>query len=283
MIRLQRRNTVLTNLTLKQKEQDTNQSQPSTIKIPIDVAILTFNSERKLRECIDSVYRNIPVNNLIIIDGFSTDNTEAIIGEYQKKYGNVVFVQEKGTRGSARQTAIELVKTDWFVFVDSDVILSNNWFSKAEKLVNNDVGGIWGIEIWSVLKGNKILSLFERITLKIFEKRGGTHDLLVRTKTVKDINIPFELHTYEDGYIKDWIEAKGYKVHGVYEPCCIHYRPENVWTMQKHIEFVVSDLKYAVHRPILLLSYGFYSAIVGFQIFAGKNGNKPKNSSTANK
>jgi len=273
----------LTNLQLKQKETDTNPSQPSTIKIPIDVAILTFNSERKLRECIDSVYRNIPVNNLIIIDGFSTDNTEAIIGEYQKKYGNVVFVQEKGTRGSARQTAIELVKTDWFVFVDSDVILSNNWFSKAEKLVNNDVGGIWGIEIWSVLKGNKILSLFERITLKIFEKRGGTHDLLVRTKTVKDINIPFELHTYEDGYIKDWIEAKGYKVHGVYEPCCIHYRPENVWTMQKHIEFVVSDLKYAVHRPILLLSYGFYSAIVGFQIFAGKNGNKPKNSSTANK
>jgi len=283
MIRLQRRNAVLTNLQLQQKETDTNQSQPSTIKIPIDVAILTFNSERKLRECIDSVYRNIPVNNLIIIDGFSTDNTEAIIGEYQKKYGNVVFVQEKGTRGSARQTAIELVKTDWFVFVDSDVILSNNWFSKAEKLVNNDVGGIWGIEIWSVLKGNKILSLFERITLKIFEKRGGTHDLLVRTKTVKDINIPFELHTYEDGYIKDWIEAKGYKVHGVYEPCCIHYRPENVWTMQKHIEFVVSDLKYAVHRPILLLSYGFYSAIVGFQIFAGKNGNKPKNSSTANK
>ena len=273
----------MTDLQLQKKETDTKQSQPSTIKTPVDVAILTFNSERKLRECIDSVYRNIPVNDLIVIDGFSTDNTEAIIGEYQKKYGNVVFVQEKGTRGSARQKAIELVKTDWFVFVDSDVILSNNWFSKAEKLVNNDVGGIWGIEIWSVLKGNKILSLFERITLKIFEKRGGTHDLLVRTKTVKDINIPFELHTYEDGYIKDWIEAKGYKVHGVYEPCCIHYRPENVWTMQKHIEFVVSDLKYAVHRPILLLSYGFYSAIVGFQIFAGKNGNKPKSASMANK
>ena len=273
----------MTDLQLQKKETDTKQTQPSTIKKPVDVAILTFNSERKLKECLDSVYRNIPVSNLIVVDGFSTDNTEAIIGEYQKKYSNVVFVQEKGTRGSARQTAIGLVKTDWFVFVDSDVILSNNWFSKAEKLVNKDVGGIWGIEIWSVLKDNKILSLFERITLKIFEKRGGTHDLLVRTKTVKDINIPFELHTYEDGYIKDWIESKGYKVLGVYEPSCIHYRPENVWTMQKHIEFVVSDLKYAVHRPILLLSYGFYSAIVGFLIFAGKNGNKPKSASTINK
>ncbi|MGE5575178.1 MAG: glycosyltransferase family A protein [Ignavibacteria bacterium] len=260
-------------------QQDTRPSKShSKIKAPIDVAILTMNSERKLKECIDSVYRNIPINKLIIVDGFSTDKTIAIIQEYKEKYGNVIFVQEKGTRGSARQTAIELVKTDWFVFVDSDVILSNNWFAKAERQVNDKVGGIWGIEIWSVLKDTKILSLFERVTLKIFEKRGGTHDLLVRTKTVEDINIPFELHTYEDGYIKDWIESKGYEVLGVYEPCCIHYRPENVWTLSKHIEFVVSDLKYAIHRPILLLSYGFYSAIVGFQIFAGKN-DKPNKKS----
>jgi glycosyltransferase involved in cell wall biosynthesis len=256
---------------------DNNQpkSAYSNIKSAVDVAILTMNSERKLEECLDSVYRNIPVNNLIVVDGFSTDKTVPIIKEYQKKYGNVVFIQEKGTRGSARQTAIGLVKSDWFVFVDSDVVLSNNWFAEAEKQVNDGVGAVWGIEIWSVLKDSKILSLFERVTLKIFEKRGGTHDLLVRRKTVEDINIPFELHTYEDGYIKDWIEKKGYRVLGVYQPCCIHYRPEHVWTLQKHIEFVVSDLKYAVHRPILLLSYGFYSAIVGFQIFAGKNG-KPK-------
>jgi hypothetical protein len=39
---------------------------------------------------------------------------------------------------------------------------------------------------------------------------------------------------------------------------------------------MVSDLKYAVHRPMLLLSYGFYSAIVSFQIFAGKNGKANK-------
>lgn len=237
----------------------------------IDVAILTMNSERLLRECINSVYKNLPVNNLIIIDGYSTDATADIVKEFQEKYGNVTFVQEKGTRGSARQKAIQMVKSDWFMFVDSDVILSKNWFAKAEKLVNDDVGAIWGIEIWSVLKGTKILKLFERVTLKIFEKRGGTHDLLVRRKTVEDIKIPYNLHTYEDGYIKDWIDKKGYKVLGVYEPYCIHFRPDTVWTFKKHIEFMVSDLKYAIHRPILLLSYGFYSAIVAYQIVSSKS------------
>ena len=163
-----------------------------------------------------------------------------------------------------------MVKSEWFMFVDSDVILSKNWFAEAEKLVKDDVGAVWGIEIWSVLKGSKLLTLFERVTLKIFEKRGGTHDTLIRRKTVEDIKIPFQLHTYEDGYIKDWIEKKGYKVLGVYEPYCVHFRPETVWTVNKHVEFMVSDLKYAVHRPILLLSYGFYSAIVGFQIVESK-------------
>jgi glycosyltransferase involved in cell wall biosynthesis len=232
----------------------------------IDVAILTMNSGRMLRECINSVYQNVPVNNLIIIDGHSTDTTADIVKDFQEKYGNVTFIQEKGTRGSARQKAIQLVKSDWFMFVDSDVILSKNWFAEAEKLVKDDVGAIWGIEIWSVLRGSKVLRMFERVTLKIFEKRGGTHDLLVRRKTVEDIKIPFKLHTYEDGYIKDWIDKKGYKVLGVYEPYCIHFRPEEVWTTQKHVEFMVSDLKYAVHRPKLLLSYGFYAAIVIYHI-----------------
>src|SRR5665647_1097048 len=237
---------------------------------PVDVAILTMNSARMLRDCLNSVYKNIPVNNLIVVDGFSTDNTAEIIKEYQKKYGNVIFVQEKGTRGTARQLAIQLIKTEWFVFVDSDVLLSNNWFAQAEKLVEEDVGAVWGIEIWSVLKDSKVLKLFERVTLKIFEKRGGTHDLLVRRKTVEDIKIPYQLHTYEDGYIKDWIENKGYKVLGVYEPYCIHFRSDSVWTTRKHIEFMVSDLKYAIHRPILLLSYGFYSLIVGYQIVSSR-------------
>lgn len=233
---------------------------------PIDVAILTMNSERMLKNCIDSVYKNVPVGNLIIVDGYSTDSTKEIIEKYRQKYGSVIFVQEKGTRGSARQTAIQLVQSEWFMFVDSDVTLSKNWFTQAKPLTKDDVGAIWGIEIWSVLKGKKILSMFERVTMKIFEKRGGTHDLLVRRKTVEDIKIPFELHTYEDAYIKSWIEKKGYKVLAQYEPYCVHFRPENVWTMEKHVGFAVSDIKYAIHRPMLLVSYCFYSLIVGYQI-----------------
>lgn len=233
----------------------------------VDVVMLTRNSERLLRESLASVYNNVPVNNLIIVDGYSSDRTVEIVKEFQEKYGNVILIQEKGTRGSARQRAIDTVKSSWFMFVDSDVVLSDGWFAKAEKLIKDDVGAIWGIEIWSVLRKEKIMKLFERVTLKIFELRGGTHDLLVRRRAVEGINIPFHLHTYEDSYIKSWICRNGYKVIAAYEPYCIHFRPDSVWTMKQNIGFMVSDLKFAVSHPGLMLSYAFYAGIVLYEMF----------------
>ncbi len=41
----------------------------------VDVVLLTKNSDYLLEKCITSIYENIPVNNLIVVDGFSTDRT----------------------------------------------------------------------------------------------------------------------------------------------------------------------------------------------------------------
>lgn len=231
----------------------------------VDVVVLTKNSEENLGKCLDSINKNVPINRLIMVDGYSTDKTLEIIRKFNEKYHNVILLSEKGTRGKARQKAIEAVKTEWFMFVDSDVILCKGWFKKAKKLIKDDVGAIWGIEVWSVLKNMAVLKLFERITMKIFRKRGGTHDLLVRHNAVKDIKIPSNLHVYEDAYIKSWILRRGYKVVPAYEPYCIHYRPTIVWTIKKNISLVANELKFAIRYPQLLLSYAFYTAIVIYQ------------------
>jgi glycosyltransferase involved in cell wall biosynthesis len=234
------------------------------LKEPIDVVILTKNSQRRLRRCIASVYKNVPVNTLIVIDGYSTDGTLKIIEEFQEKHGNVLLVQDRGTRGRARQVAIGIVKTDWFMFVDSDAVLSRNWFAKAKKSIRDDVGAIWGMEIWSILRKSKILQLFERVTVKIFEKRGGLHDLLVRRKAIIGIAVPSNLHTYQDAYIKSWICAQGYKVIAVYEPYCIHYRSNAVWTL-RHFSQMGDDLKFTTRHPSLLFPYLFHTIVEVYQ------------------
>ena len=235
---------------------------------PVDVVLLTKNSQRKLKECVESIYRNIPVANLIVVDGYSNDQTLAILEIFNQKHGNVNIIFDKGTRATARQKGIEAVRTDWFVFVDSDVVLCRDWFKKAQNYIALDVGAIWGIEVWSTLQNPKTLKLFLFTTRKIFEVRGGTHDTLIRTDLVRDIKIPVDLHVFEDAYIKEWIEHKGYRVIACYSPFCIHYRPALVWTFRGSLGLVVESVK--IGSPLLvsrlLLAYGFYTVYSFYQL-----------------
>ncbi|MDR2707466.1 MAG: glycosyltransferase family 2 protein [Nitrososphaerota archaeon] len=235
----------------------------------IDVVLLTKNSEQTLHKCLDSLYKNVPVHQLIIIDGYSTDNTLSIIETYNQKHCNIKIIFEHGTRASARQKGIKNVQTEWFMFLDSDVILCQDWFKKAAKNIEPHIGAIWGIEVWSTLKNPKTLKLFLIITHKIFEIRGGTHDTLIRSRLVKDIKIPGKLHVFEDTYIKDHISKKGYTILACYDPFCIHYRANSVWTLRGSLNLITESLQLGNLRLIskLLIAYGFYTAYSIYQIF----------------
>jgi glycosyltransferase involved in cell wall biosynthesis len=207
------------------------------------------------------------VNRLIVVDGYSTDSTLKIVRKFGDKHGNVLLVKDGGTRGSARMRGIAEVKTDWFLFVDSDVTLSDNWYEKAKSYVSDDVGAVWGTEVWAGLRTRRVLKLFLIVTRRIFEIRGGTHDLLVRYETVKDIDIPKNLHVFEDALIKEWIVEKGYRVIPTYDPFCIHYRPESVWTLKGSLDLVVTTLRYGSLKkmPRYFLAYAFYTVYVVYR------------------
>jgi glycosyltransferase involved in cell wall biosynthesis len=236
----------------------------------VDVVLLTKNSDRLLEECLESIYRNVPIGQLIAVDGYSEDRTIHILEQFNEKYHNVKIIFDRGTRATARQKGISHVEADWFMFVDSDVILCTGWFRKAQKYLNEEVGAIWGTEVWSTIKNKKTLKLFLFITRKIFEARGGTHDTLIRTECVQDIKIPENLHVFEDAYIKDWIANKGYRVIPCYIPFCVHYRPPSVWTLRGSLGLVVEAFRFGHGQLIgkLLAAYGFYTVYSVYQLVA---------------
>ncbi|MCW4006949.1 MAG: glycosyltransferase family 2 protein [Candidatus Bathyarchaeota archaeon] len=228
----------------------------------VDVVLLTLNSDRMLEPCVESIYRNVPVNQLIVVDGFSTDNTLSILKKFQRKHHNIKIVFDKGTRATSRQKGIENVSSEWFLFVDSDVVLCKDWYKKASRCMGSDVGAVWGIEVWSTIKKPSALKMFLWVTMKIFELRGGTHDTLIRTRAVRDIRIPAGLHVFEDAYIKDWITSKGYRVVACYDPYCVHYRPKTVWTFRGSLGLIADAVRCGSVKLLvkLVFAYGFYTA-----------------------
>jgi glycosyltransferase involved in cell wall biosynthesis len=96
----------------------------------VDVIIRTRNSAEMLRECLDSIFSEIPVRKVIIVDGGSTDDTIKIASQYRDVE---VYVKPELNLGQATQFAFNVAKADWVAVIDSDMILKKGWFEEMSK------------------------------------------------------------------------------------------------------------------------------------------------------
>jgi glycosyltransferase involved in cell wall biosynthesis len=229
----------------------------------IDVVVLTKNSEHLLDKCLASIYENVPVKNLIVVDGFSTDGTLKIVNKINEEHGNITVLNENGSRAKAREKGLRQVRTEWFMFVDSDVILSRDWFRQAEKNIKTDVGAIWGMNIDVIpnVKDKRFLKLQSLIARQCFNLRGGMHDTLIRREAVEEIKIPEQLHTYEDTYIMNWIKEKGYKAVIGDDIYCLHFKPPGNWNLKNGISQAIVEFRCGLvysHLYEYMLYYPFF-------------------------
>jgi glycosyltransferase involved in cell wall biosynthesis len=247
-------------------------------QMQIDVVLLTKNSEHLLLQCLASVYKNVPVKTLIVIDGFSTDRTLEILDKFNRKYGNVALFQMHGSRAGARTEGIRRVSTEWFMFVDSDVLLCRDWFKKAQKDISKGVGAIWGLNVDVIpkIKNKRILTLQSIVARKAFDLRGGMHDTLIFRKSVEDLRIPEHLHTYEDAYIVQHIESHDYKVVVGREISCLHYKPPSNWSLKNGLQQAKSEVqnclvyshlyRYMLYYPVFFLYWCLQLPLNGFKL-----------------
>jgi glycosyltransferase involved in cell wall biosynthesis len=217
----------------------------SRAPMQVDVVLLTKNSEHLLGKCLSSIYQNVPIKSLIVIDGFSTDRTLEILQKFNRKHGNVSAFQMNGSRAKARTEGIRRVRTDWFMFVDSDVLLCRDWFKKAQTDLTDGTGAVWGlnIDVLPNIKNRRILKLQSMIARQCFNLRGGMHDTLILRKAVEGIRVPEHLHTYEDTFIVQWVKTHGYKVTVGSNVYCLHYKPPNNWSLKNGFEQAIGEFK----------------------------------------
>jgi glycosyltransferase involved in cell wall biosynthesis len=172
---------------------------------PIDVVVPTKNSARTLKQCLGALYREIPICHLIVIDANSSDGTIEILSQYQ----NVDLVRGPWHLGKAREIAIKRVHTDFFAFIDDDIVVVASWLKEMLAYMHDsDVGAVQGTGrpsgIW--------VTLSERIAqvMHLPQQRPYTGNTLIRTSAVKDIRLP-DVLLYEDYLIRKHIEKKGLK------------------------------------------------------------------------
>lgn len=128
-----------------------------------------------------------------------------------------IIIDQTSPLGKARQQCIHQVQTEWFLFLDDDVIIDRSFFPMLTQYLKEDVGAISGREnlIGFGRCWDKVINDLRQSAgvqdLKQGE-RGTTVCCIMKTVLVKDwFPSPPELNAYEDYALTQHVLSKGYK------------------------------------------------------------------------
>lgn len=99
----------------------------------ISIIIPTYNRAQLIRKALHSIQNQTYTNwECLIVDDFSTDNTEIIIEDLIKQDCRIKYLKNERTKGAqgARNTGIIHAQGDWIAFNDSDDEWVENKLSK---------------------------------------------------------------------------------------------------------------------------------------------------------
>lgn len=97
----------------------------------VDVLIPVYHTNELWRANLVSIYREVPVNRLLISDGGCIDDSISVVKEFPRV--EVFDHSHNKTLGKCLADLIAQVKTDWFIYLHSDVYLPPGWFDAMAK------------------------------------------------------------------------------------------------------------------------------------------------------
>ncbi len=106
----------------------------------ISIALATYNEETKIQDCLDSVKW---ADEIVIVDGSSTDNTVKIIRK--NKNIKLISTDNKPIFHINKRMAIDACTSDWILQLDADEVVSPELHQEIIKIIkqNPTENGFW--------------------------------------------------------------------------------------------------------------------------------------------
>ena len=110
----------------------------------VSVIIPVYNTEKYLRECLDSVVnQTLKDIEIICVDDGSTDSSPEILREYAAKDSRIkVYTQEKSNAGAARNNGLLHASGEYCIFLDADDFFVTYLLEKSYKKALADTSDI---------------------------------------------------------------------------------------------------------------------------------------------
>ncbi|MGQ9507717.1 MAG: glycosyltransferase [Candidatus Bathycorpusculaceae bacterium] len=233
----------------------------------VDVVVCAKNQAVCLERVLKQIIRYVPFENLIVVYGTSKDNTR----EIAEKYATKVFWDEDKGLGAARALGIEKATSEFVALIDSDVILTKDWFQQLINHFNDPkVAAVNGTCVFGY--GCKLLeSLWENIR-RTSSVNIGCHNTIFRRETVLEIgNFNKSIKGAGEDYELYYRLLKaGYKWIWVKEATVYH--PMNILQFLQHVRWwargrssidgaIKQSLETSFFRVYCRLAYSIFASL----------------------
>lgn len=97
----------------------------------VSIVIPVYNVKKYVKKCLKSLINGIGTRKfveVIIVDDGSTDGSEVIVDEYQKRSNFKVFHKQNGGLSDARNYGLSKTNGEYVIFIDSDDEVDSNLF-----------------------------------------------------------------------------------------------------------------------------------------------------------
>lgn len=112
-------------------------------KYTISVLVPAFNEEKTIENTIKAIFSSrYPIEELIVLNDGSTDNTSKIVKKLLKKYSNLRLVDKKNSgKGDSLNQGIKLAKSELIAVVDADSYPAKDAFGKMIGFFDDETVG----------------------------------------------------------------------------------------------------------------------------------------------
>jgi len=129
----------------------------------VSVVVTVLNEENTIFSLIDSLRKQtLKFDELIIVDGGSTEKTVGIIKHFQKKDSRIKLLVTKSSRAKGRNLGIEIARNEIIALTDAGCVADKRWLSRLTQPFKNEevdvVAGFYKMERKSAFQ--KALGVF---------------------------------------------------------------------------------------------------------------------------
>jgi len=229
----------------------------------IDVIIPIINTNELFKKNLYSIYREVPINTLIIGNGGCTDISLEILKDFPRV--KIIDQIKNRTLGYCIAELITQVRTEWFAYFHADVYLPPNWYDKMIKYQHQ--------YDWYEC-GSYITTLVQYKAKKDMSPRAYSGSQIGRKKAFQNILPKIDddfLYRNEDIILHELIQTEGYKYGRVldtfhyhevmnkrgemepnYQHVIIKKAPNREWEINTNKMQIKGIIKYLKPKPYLI-------------------------------